>query len=289
MEILITEKNEEYELLDSGEGEKLERFGKYVLRRPENQAIWKKSLSEESWKKADATFSHGQKSGRWQKNQDTSDNWNINFSSFKFGLELLPSKHVGLFPEQSQNWKWLAQLIKKEVDLGKKVKVLNLFANTGGASLSCSRAGAEVVHLDSSKFSVDMAKKNFKLNSMEDNPVRFIVDDVRKFVEREIKRGNQYDVIVMDPPVYGKGTNDKVWKIEEDLVPLLARLKELVSKNPVAILLNGYASVYSSLSYKNTLNGVVSSLGGELVFGELALEDSSGKLLPSGIFAKWGK
>lgn len=290
MEILITESLEEYELLDTGEGEKLERYGSLVLRRPENQAIWKKSLSKEAWDKADAVFSHGQKSGRWKMESNTPNEWNMNFSGFKFGLELLPSKHVGLFPEQSQNWKWLGDAIKKETLSGRKVSVLNLFANTGGMSLACSHAGADVVHLDSSKFSIGMAKQNFKLNGMENNQVRFIVDDVRKFVEREIKRGNKYDVIVMDPPVYGKGTNTQIWEIEKDLLPLLTRVRELISSNPVAVLLNGYASIYSSLSYKNILVSAVSGLGGNISSGELCIKDSSSeRLLSSGIFARWSK
>jgi len=287
MEILVTDKLEEYELLDSGEGEKLERFGRLVLRRPENQAIWKKGLPAEMWDKASATFTHGEKSGRWKKESEVEEEWKMNFSGFKFNLTLLPSKHVGVFPEQSQNWKWLEEKIK---NANHPIKVLNLFANTGGATLACCKANAEVVHLDSSKFSIDFAKKNLKINGMEDAKVRFIIDDARKFVEREIKRGGKYDVIILDPPIYGKGGKGEVWKIEKDLLPLVVRLREVLSNNPVAILLNGYSSIYSSLSYAQILSNLNSGLGGVTVFGELCIKESSKeRLLSSGIFARWSK
>ncbi len=284
IEILVTNKSDSYELIDTGDGMKLERYGSVVLSRPDNQAIWSKTLKQEEWDKADAFFSHGEKSGRWNKKGEISDEWQINFEGLNFNLKLLPSKHLGLFPEQSQNWAWLEEKIKSS---GRAVKVLNLFAHTGGATLACSRAGAEVLHLDASKYAVDHAKKNLDDSGLKDKKVRFIVDDVRKFVEREVKRGSKYDVIILDPPVYGKGTNDKVWKIEEDLPLLLIRLKSLLSEKPVAVLLNGYASVYSSVTYKNILEQV---FPGKVCYGELAIkESSSGKMLSSGIFARWEK
>lgn len=287
MEILVTEKKENYELIDSGDGMKLERYGEVVLVRPDNQALWSKTLKQEEWDKAHALYSHGEKSGRWNKKEGVLDEWQIKFEGLNFNLKLLPSKHLGLFPEQSQNWMWLEDKIKKQTEGGAKVSVLNLFAHTGGATLVCARAGAEVVHLDASKYAVDHAKKNLDDSGLKEKKVRFIVDDVRKFVEREIKRGSKYDVIVLDPPVYGKGTNDKVWKIEEDLFPLLSRLKSLLSDSPVAVLLNGYASIYSSISYKNILEQV---FAGKVSSGELVIkESSSGKMLSSGIFARWGK
>lgn len=287
MEILITEKSEGYELLDSGEGMKLERYSSFVLARPEPQAIWRKTLSSEEWDKADAVFTHGEKTGRWSKKDGMEEEFKVDFEGLKFNLKLLPSKHLGLFPEQSKNWKWLEEKISPRVTLGEKVSVLNLFAHTGGATLACSRAGAEVVHLDASEFPVTYAKKNLEDSGMGANKVRFIVDDVRKFVEREIKRGNKYDIVIMDPPVYGKGTNDKVWKIEEDLLPLLLKTKEVLSPDPLAFVLNGYASIYSSLTYKNILEQIFS---GNISYGELSIkESSSGKILSSGIFARWEK
>lgn len=284
MEILITEKSEGYELIDTGDGMKLERYGSVVLSRPEPQAIWSRSLKKDDWDKADAVFTHGEKNGRWWKKEDIKEEFSVDFEGLKFNLKLLPSKHLGLFPEQSQNWRWLIDKIKSS---GKEVKVLNLFAHTGGATLACSFVGAEVVHLDASEFPINYAKKNLEDSGLGKNKVRFIVDDVRKFLEREIKRGNKYDIVIMDPPVYGKGTNDKVWKIEEDLVPLLLKTKEVLSTEPIAFVLNGYASIYSSLTYKNILEQI---FRGNVVHGELAIkESSSGKILSAGIFARWEK
>ncbi len=285
MEILITNKSKSYELLDSGNGEKLERYGEYILRRPDSQALWDKRMDDSEWNKASAVFAHGQKAGRWTKKAGLSDEWQINFENFVFNLKLLPSKHLGLFPEQAENWKWLEDKI---VGSKRQIKVLNLFAHTGGATLACVKAGGEVVHLDASKYAVDHAKKNLEDSGFGDKSVRFIVDDVRKFVEREIKRGAKYDVIVLDPPVYGRGTNDKIWKIEEDLVPLLLRLKKILSEKPVGVLLNGYASVYSSVTYGQILQGVFGDLGGANTFGELLIQETSGeRLLSCGIFARW--
>ena len=287
MEILITEKSEGYELLDSGDGMKLERYGSLVFSRPDNQAIWSKTLSKEIWDNVDAVFTHGEHSGRWNKKNSIDDEFQIEYEGFKFNLKLLPSKHLGLFPEQSQNWKWLEDKIEQSE---RKIKVLNLFAHTGGATLACSRAGAEVVHLDASEFPVTYAKKNLEDSGMGKNPVRFIVDDVRKFIEREIKRGNKYEVVIMDPPVYGKGTNDKVWKIEEDLLPLLHKVKNVLSDDKLAVVLNGYASVYSHITYKNILEEIFGLENGKYSSGELAIKESSaGRLLSSGIFARWEK
>ncbi len=287
MEVLITNKSKDYELLDSGDGQKLERYGSVILSRPDNQALWNKKLSEGEWKRADAIFSHGEKSGRWTKNAETDDEWQTDFEGFKFNLKLLPSKHIGLFPEQCQNWKWLEEKIRAE---NRPIQVLNLFAHTGGATLACSRGGAEVVHLDASEFPVNYAKKNLDDSGMGKNKVRFIVDDVRKFIEREIKRGNKYDVVIMDPPVYGKGTNDKVWKIEEDLLPLLTKVRKVLSDKPVAVLLNGYASVYTSITYGQILESALGDLGGSVSNGTLAIKESSGdRLLTCGIFSRWEK
>ncbi len=286
--ILVTTKTEGYELLDSGEGEKLERFGGVVLRRPDPQAIWLKTDRGDMWTKADAVFSRGLKSGKWETKKEIKD-WVLELEGLKFSLDLLPSKHVGVFPEQSQQWKWLEQKIKENGEAVKPVKVLNLFGYTGGASLACARAGAEVCHVDASKFAVDLAFQNLKLSGLAEKPVRFIVDDVRKFVEKEIKRGNKYDVVIMDPPVYGKGAKKEVWKIEEDLQPLLKRIKEIISNDPVAILINGYSSIYSSIAYGRLLGNTTEDMGGKLAFGELSIEDSFQKLLPAGVYARWSK
>ncbi len=288
--ILITEKSEGYELLDSGDGQKLERFGDKVLARPDPQAIWKKKLSEEKWSEAYSVYIREGETGKWKGKGKTLEEFQIKFEDFVFNLKLTPAKHVGLFPEQSQNWKWLENKIAEKIKEGKTISVLNLFAHTGGATLACARAGAEVCHVDASKFPVDHAHRNVDDSGLGDKKVRFIVDDVRKFVEREIKRGVKYDVIVMDPPVYGKGTNDKVWKIEEDLSPFLLRLKEVLSDEPQAILINGYASIYSPITYKNLLEAMTKDLNGKISYGELVIKESEGeRLLPAGIFARFEK
>jgi 23S rRNA (cytosine1962-C5)-methyltransferase len=286
-EILVTEKTEGYELLDSGEGQKLERFGERVLSRPDPQAIWRKKLSEEKWNEAYSTYTREGETGKWTGKGQTLEEFQIKFEDFVFNLKLTPAKHVGLFPEQSGNWKWLENKIKKT---DRPISVLNLFAHTGGATLACAKAGAEVCHVDASKYPVDHAHRNLDDSGMADKKVRFIVDDVRKFVEREIKRGVKYDVIVMDPPVYGKGTNDKVWRIEEDLVPFLERVSEVLSNEPLAILINGYASIYSPITYKNILESITQKFGGNTSSGELAIKESEGeRMLPAGIFARWEK
>lgn len=284
--ILITEKSADYELLDSGGGEKLERYGKVILSRPDPQAIWPKLMSEIEWKKANAVFTRTGTIGKWQINKEVPEPWGISLEGLSFSLKLLPSKHLGLFPEQSAQWKWLTEKIKNSSK--KNISVLNLFAYTGGASLACAKAGANVCHVDASKFTVDLAHINMGDSKLSDKKIRFIVDDARKFVEREIKRGNKYDIILMDPPVYGKGAKGESWKIEEDLMPLLSRIKNILSVAPLAIVLNGYASGYSAVTYAQMLSVIIADLKGSISSGELAIKESSGgRLLPCGIFARW--
>lgn len=286
--ILITEKSTDYELLDSGLGEKLERYGDMVLSRPDPQAIWSKTLEESEWKKADAIFTRVGTAGKWKTSKKPGDSWNIKLNDLIFQLQLLPSKHIGLFPEQSAQWKWLGEKIEARSKKHEKTSVLNLFGYTGGASLACAKAGADVCHVDASKFAVDLAHINAKLSGLSDKKIRFIVDDVRKFVEREIKRGNKYDVILMDPPVYGKGAKGEVWKIEEDLLPLLSRIKDIISEKPLAIVLNGYASGYSSTTYTQILGEITKDLKGRVSGGELAIRESSAnRLLTCGIYARF--
>ena len=292
---LITEKSKDYELLDSGGLEKLERFGKFILRRPELQALWPKLLEEPEWQKADATYIRTGQTGKWVTKENFREMWQIELEGLTFNLKLLPSKHLGVFPEQSAHWKWLKDKIKTRHELrmgtndtNREVRVLNLFGYTGGASLALASMGAKVVHIDASKFVILAAHKNYLDSGLKDKQVRFIVDDARKFVEKEIKRGNKYDIILLDPPVYGKSEN-KLWHIEKDLVPLLSRLKNLVSENFIATILNGYSSGYSATTYAQVLYTIVSNLGGQLESGQLVIKESSGRLLPAGIFARWSK
>ncbi len=281
-ELLITEKSADYELLDSGEGEKLERYGKIILSRPDPQAIWQKNLKEE-WDSAHATFVRTGQFGKWQIKGKIPESWGVKLGGFNFSLELLPSKHLGVFPEQSPHWHWLEEKIKKSK---REISVLNLFGYTGGATMAVAKAGASVCHVDASKFAVDLAGKNLKSSGLGSKPVRFIVDDARKFVEREIKRKNKYDVILLDPPIYGKGNKGETWKLENDLLPLVLRLKEILSPKPLAIILNGYSSIYSGTTYTQILQSL--NLPGKIDCGELAIRESSGKrLLPTGIFTRY--
>lgn len=290
LKVLLTEASADYELLDSGDGEKLERFGSVVLRRPDPQALWPKRYTNEDWKKADGVFSSsvGGRGGSWKGKDKFPKQWNVSFPSPKLTFVVSPSsfKHVGLFPEQSQNWAWISEQIKAA---NRPVKVLNLFGYTGGATLAALSAGAEVVHVDGSKVSVGWAKSNVIASGLGNAPVRWIVDDAKKFVDRELRRGSQYDAIIMDPPTFGHGAKGEVWKIENDLLPLLASAYKLLSDHPLFFIINGYSAGYSAIAYGNNLKRLVKDLGGSLEFGELAIKESGddGRLLPSGIYARW--
>jgi len=285
IDLSITTPEKDYELLDSGDGEKLERFGSYVVSRPDPQALWRKRLPESEWKKAHGIFAR-EAEARWKFAKDVPEKWEIEFGGIKIWIRPTSFKHVGLFPEQRENWKWVSDVIK---NAGKKVSVLNLFGYTGGATLAAAKAGAEVCHVDSSKSSVIWARQNALASGLQDAPIRWIVDDALAFVKREIKRGRKYDAIIMDPPAFGHGPKGELWKIEEDFLKLLDACKEVLSDTPVFFLINGYAAGYSPLAYKNSLLYIVEHNKGTLEQGELALQESGpdARLLPAGIFARW--
>ena len=286
--IYVTEASKDYELIDSGDGRKLERFGEVVISRPDPQVLWQKSQSESVWKDNSAVFDQSTGRGRWKHTKPFPEPWQVSLSGINFILKPSIFKHIGIFPEQSFHWDWLSKKIESRVLSGQKVSVLNLFSYTGGLSLACAKVGATVCHVDASQFATDSAIINRDASGLSDAPIRFIVEDVRKFVEREIRRGNKYDVICMDPPVYGKGTKDEIWKIEEDIVPLLEKIKKIISEIPLAIILNGYASNYSHITYAQILSGVTKDLNGKIISGDLAIKESKeGRLLPAGIFARW--
>lgn len=294
LKILTTKASQDYELIDSGDEEKLERFGEYVLRRPDPQALWPKNLEEKEWKMADASFlrlpnglSGSGEGGKWKKRENMNNEWFIEMSGLKFLIKPTAFKHTGLFPEQEQNWQW----IKEKITSAKRpIKVLNLFGYTGGATLAGLSAGAEVAHIDGSKSAITWAKKNAEASGLLDKKVRWIEEDARKFVQREIKRGNKYDAIIMDPPAFGHGANNEVWKIEEDFTKLLADCRLILSANPLFIIVNGYSAGYSAIAYDNCLKEITKGLGGQIEMGELAIEENkSGRLLPAGIFARWFK
>lgn len=300
LKVLLTKAGSDYELIDSGDGEKLERFGQYVLRRPDPQALWPKSLTEKDWKGANAFFERqptfaeasAGKGGKWKKKEGMPSEWVISLAGLKFLIKPTAFKHTGLFPEQESNWAWIKERISKKLQANKlqAIKVLNLFGYTGGATLAAAQAGAEVTHIDSSKSAITWARQNAEASGLTGKPIRWIEEDARKFVQREIKRGNKYDAIIMDPPAFGHGANNELWKIEEDFLKLLAMCEQILSDQPLFFLVNGYSAGYSAVAYKNSLLFLIKKYDGQIECGELAIEEAkSARLLPAGIFARWSK
>ena len=282
----IIEKQAGYELIDSGNEEKLERFGDFLLRRPDPQALWNKSETEEKWEGADAVFIASKTGGKWQT-RNVPEHWNTEIGGVTFQLSRSTFKHIGVFPEQIPNWKWIRDIISENK---KPLRVLNLFGYTGGATIAASQAGAEVVHVDASKTAITQARKNAELSGVDKNPIRWIPEDARKFVEREIKRGSKYDAIIMDPPAFGHGAKGETWKIEKDLSPLIELTQKILVKVPLFYILNGYAAGYSSISYKQTLDFLVEKYGGSIEHGDLLFKEvDREKYLPAGITARWKK
>ena len=284
--ILETAPSRDYELLDSGDGEKLERYGRVVLSRPDPQALWPKRLSEAVWKKADGRFTRAERNAKWVVKPGTPDEWTITLADLTFVVKPTAFKHTGVFPEQSPNWAWLEERVAKS---SKPVRVLNLFGYTGGATLAAAHAGAEVVHLDASKVAITWAKRNAEASGLAERPIRWILDDARAFLRREAKRGNKYDGIIMDPPAFGHGPDGELWKIEEHLLGLFAACRAVLSERPLFFLVNGYASGYSAIAYENNLRQITKDFGGNIEIGELTIRESGtdGRLLPCGIFARW--
>lgn len=289
MNYLITETlpEKDYELLDSGEGAKLERFGPYVTARPDPQALWPKRIPT-SWKQANAVFG-GEGKGIWHFPKEIDDRWTIHLGDLSFWIRPSTFKHVGVFPEHEPNWKWMQELIKSRQAMGdgRKLKVLNLFGYTGGASLAAAKAGAEVVHVDGSKVAIKWARENAELSGLADKPIRWILEDAATFVAREKKRGNTYDGIILDPPAFGHGADGEIWKIEDDLIPLMHDCAAVLTDKPLFILLNGYASGYSAFAYKQILESCI-PVPGEVEMGELTIKESGkdARHLPAGIFAR---
>lgn len=287
--ILKTTPSKDYELLDSGEGEKLERYGKFIISRPDPQALWPKNLTNKDWQRAGAVFTREEKNAQWEARQEMPEKWSIELAGLKFWIKLSTFKHTGIFPEQAENWDWLRQQIVRKKVKGKSVKVLNLFGYTGGATLAMASAGAEVCHVDGSKSAIGWARDNAELSGLSEKPVRWILDDAVTFVKREIKRGKKYDGIIMDPPAFGHGPNKELWKIEENFLPFLNLCQQVLSEQPLFFLINGYASGYSATAYANNLSILVKKYGGQIEKGELNVAEKSGRLLPCGIFARWSK
>ena len=284
----IADKWSDYELLDTSDGERLERWGKYILRRPDPQIIWKRALQHKAWNSADAIYKRSSSGGGgWSKNT-LPQSWKINYESLGLSFVLKPMgfKHTGLFPEQAANWEWFSELIKKA---GRPIKVLNLFAYTGGATVAAAKAGASVVHVDAAKGMVAQAKENAALCGLADAPIRYIVDDCKKFVEREIRRVNKYDSVIMDPPSYGRGPSGEVWKIEDSVDELITLASSLLSDEPLFFLVNSYTTGLSPAAMQYILGlKVASRYGGRLEAGELGLRVTSTSLaIPCGASARW--
>lgn len=276
----------DYELLDTGGGEKLERWGGYILRRPDPQIIW--PLQETGlWRDAHAHYHRSSSGGgQWEEKVKLPERWTVTYQNLKFIIKPTSFKHTGLFPEQQVNWKWMMNKIKSA---GRPIKVLNLFAYTGGATVACASAGAEVCHVDAAKGMVTWAKENLQTSGLGDRPVRFITDDVFKFVQREQRRGNTYDAIIMDPPSYGRGPNGEMWKLENDLYRFVDSCAAILTPNPLFFLINSYTTGISATVLTNVLSMALGrKYGGTLSSGEIGLPiTASGLVLPCGILGRW--
>lgn len=280
----------DYELLDSGNEERLERFGEYIVRKPDPQCLWKPSLSE--WR-ADAAFVKKGDSdrGEWHFNKKFPDRWQLTWQNINFWVEPTPFKHLGVFPEQAAHWEWMQQKLQAESEKrkDKKISVLNLFGYTGIASVVCAKSGAFVTHVDGSKPAISWAKENMLLSGLGENSIRWILEDVLSFVRREVRRGNQYDAIIMDPPVFGHGAKGETWKFNEQFPELMDLCASLLSSDAVFMIVNAYAVSASSLMLQNVMEDYLKRFGGSVLSGELVLQQKSGRLLSTGIFGRWEK
>lgn len=283
--MLVVEDFKDYEIIDASNGEKLERWGNIVLLRPDPQIIWDHGNLREKYKGQIDAIYHRSKSGggHWENLRNVPSRFTIRYHDLTFNIKQMGFKHTGLFPEQASNWCFMMEKIKK---CNRPVKVLNLFAYTGGASIACLKAGASVVHVDSSRGMVDWCKENVISNHLEDKSIRYLVDDVVKFVKREIRRGNQYDAIIMDPPSYGRGASGEVWDIEKDLYSLVLLCKEILSDQALFFLINSYTTGLSSQVLKNILELTFDH--GKISCGEIGLPiKNSSLILPCGIYGRW--
>jgi len=278
-----------YALLDSGGGRKLERFGSYVLARPCSQAVWGQALSETFWQKAHASFDRTD-GNRWHNRGALPGGWEVTVAGIRFKLSGTDFGHLGIFPEQCAQWRWIRERVSSALaeDRREKVSVLNLFAYSGGSTLAAALGGAEVCHLDASKGMVQWARENAALNGLSDHPIRWIADDAHKFLHREMRRGRVYDAVVLDPPTFGRGQNNEMYKIEQDLPETLALCRRLLSKEPLFILLSAHTPGYTPVVLQNVLGQAVEGLGGSQESGEMLLTGAPDVLpVPSGAYARW--
>lgn len=284
----------DYEVLDTSAGEKLERWGDYILVRPDPQVIWNTPHKVREWKQKNGHYHRSNKGGGQWEFFDLPEQWEISYGNLKFHLKPFHFKHTGLFPEQAVNWEWSGNLIReaKKKNPGKEIKVLNLFAYTGGATVACADAGAAVTHVDASKGMVTWAKENAAASGLANAPIRYLVDDCVKFVEREIRRGNHYDAIIMDPPSYGRGPKGEIWKIEEKIFPLVQLCTKVLADKPLFFVINSYTTGLQPavLSYMLNLE-LKSRFGGTVEADEIGLpvRGKQGLVLPCGASGRWSR
>ncbi|GIU66812.1 class I SAM-dependent methyltransferase [Candidatus Phycosocius spiralis] len=290
--VLVAEDWTDYALIDSGNGQKLERFGPYLFVRPDSQALWPKRLPDQEWR-YDAAFT-GQETeemGRWRFVRRVPETWAISWGGIRFHARCTPFRHLGLFPEQSVHWRWCRDRIEarvKQAPKGEPPNILNLFGYTGLASLVCAKAGASVTHVDASKKAIGFARDNQTLAGLEDKPIRWILDDALKFVEREVRRGNHYHGIILDPPKHGRGPTGEIWKLEEGLNRLLAACSQLLAEDALFLVATVYAVRLSFLALDNSLEAALGTRSGHREAGEMAIaEQNSNRLLPTAIYARW--
>lgn len=282
----MTQQNH-YTLIDSGKGRKLERFGPYLLSRPCSQAVWQPQLSDKEWDKADATFSREQEN-KWTEKRQLPDNWQVEVAGLMFKISTTDFGHLGIFPEQRPFWEWIQTTLKSHVTASFKPKVLNLFAYSGGSTLAAAKAGAAVCHLDASKGMVTWARENAALNRLEHAPIRWIVEDVKKFLARERKRGSRYEGIILDPPSFGRGAKGEIFKIEEEIIPLLQDCRELLSDHPLFVLFSCHTPGFSPLVMQHLMTQTMQGLKGTLDVGEMVLSGQQSVFeVPSGTYARW--
>ena len=276
----------DYEVLDTSGGEKLERWGKYVLVRPDPQVIWNTPKDDPLWRKYDARYARSSTGGGKWANLRLPEHWQVKYRELTFNVKPMNFKHTGGFPEQAANWDFIMETIR---GAGRPINALNLFAYTGGATLACAAAGASVCHVDAAKGMVAWAKENAKSSGLEDRPIRWIVDDCAKFVEREIRRGRRYDAIIMDPPSYGRGPSGEIWKLEENLWPFVQLVSQVLSDKPLFVIINSYTTGLAPSVVGYIMDSIFTKrFGGHSECGELGLPvKDSGLVLPCGSTGRW--
>lgn len=286
--MLLVKNFEDYEILGMSNGEKLERWKDYYLLRPDPEIIWQDKIDKNI---AHAHYHRSNKGGGyWEKKKPLPDRWTVNYKNLTFNVKLMGFKHTGIFPEQSINWDFMMNKIEEEKKkTNKPVKVLNLFAYTGCASVACLSKDAEVTHVDSSRGMIDWAKENVKSSGLENKKIRFLVDDCVKFVKREIRRGNKYDAIIMDPPSYGRGSKNEIWDIEKDLFNLVELCMEILEEEPLFFIINSYTAGLSPIVIENILKMKLKDKKGTITSGELGIKSKNGLILPCGVYARYEK